>query len=88
VRYPTLRNILRAIYEPSKQLLLNFLLILLAVYFFSVFGFWIFNDSFGGRCDKGLYLCFFESFDKNYKANGGLGGWLDSIKAQEACKMQ
>lgn len=85
MRYPTLRRILKSIYEPRKMLLLTLILILLALYFFTVFGYWVFNDSYDGRCDN-VYMCFFESFDKNFKAVGGLGGWLNLIKRNTASK--
>lgn len=76
LRYPTLRKILQSVYGPKKALVLTFIFILLLVYICSVFGYWMFYDSYFSRCN-GLYICFFESFDKNYKSKGGLGGWLE-----------
>ncbi|EWS73528.1 inositol-triphosphate type 1 protein (macronuclear) [Tetrahymena thermophila SB210] len=82
LRYQTLRNVLKSIYDPKIGLILIFILILLFMYFFTVFGYLIFNDSYSNRCDS-LYLCFFESFDQNYKYIGGLGGFLNRVKPQD-----
>ncbi|KAL4438749.1 hypothetical protein ABPG74_013422 [Tetrahymena malaccensis] len=82
LRYPTLRNVLKSIYDPKIGLVLTFILILLFMYFFTVFGYLVFNDSYSDRCDS-LYLCFFESFDQNYKYIGGLGGFLNRVKPQD-----
>ncbi|EGR27978.1 hypothetical protein IMG5_185610 [Ichthyophthirius multifiliis] len=77
LRYPTLRNILRAVYEPYISLALTFILILLFIYFFSLFGYIFFDKAYHGRCQE-LYLCFFETFDQTFKNNGGLGGFYES----------
>ncbi|EGR32968.1 MIR domain protein [Ichthyophthirius multifiliis] len=77
LRYPTLRNILRSVYEPYISLILTFILVLLFIYFFTIFGYVFFISAYKGRCDE-LYMCFFETFDQTFKNNGGLGGYYES----------
>jgi len=36
-------------------------------------------DSFDGRCIS-IWMCVLESFDKSFKADGFLGGWLNGNK--------
>lgn len=66
MRYPTLRNILKAVWEPKNSLLLTFMLVLLVTYFLSVWGYMTFNDSYAGRCES-LIMCSLESFDRMFK---------------------
>ena len=77
IRFPTLRNIIRSFWEPKIALLLTFILIILFNYFFTLFAYTFFYDSYDGKCETLLY-CFLETFDKAFKNNGGIGGWLDS----------
>ncbi|KRX06791.1 MIR motif [Pseudocohnilembus persalinus] len=76
IRFSTLRNILKSVWEPKSQLALTFLLVILFMYFFTVIAYIQFYDSYDGRCDS-LILCFLESFDRTFKSDGGLGGWLE-----------
>lgn len=75
MRYPTLRGILRSIYGPRKILFMVFVLIALFIYVFTVIGYMALQGDYNGRCTN-LFLCFFDSFDKNFKYHGGIGGWL------------
>ncbi|EGR28323.1 MIR domain protein [Ichthyophthirius multifiliis] len=79
IRYSSLQKILKSVYESYKQLILTFFLILLFIYYSTLFAFIVFNDSFDERC-KDLHLCFFQCFDAAYKDLGGLGSYLESVK--------
>ncbi|EGR30289.1 MIR domain protein [Ichthyophthirius multifiliis] len=82
-RYPTLRNILKSVYEPYVSLVLTFILILLFIYIFTIFGYVLLNQKYQNRCEE-LYICFFETFDQNFKNNGGLGGFFQNNIVQSA----
>ncbi len=51
IRYPTLRNILRSVHEPYISLSLTFILILLFIYFLTIFGYTFFELSYSNRCE-------------------------------------
>lgn len=34
----------------------------------------MFYDLFNGKCES-IIMCFFESFDRTFKYDGGFGGW-------------
>ena len=46
-------------------------------YYFTLFAFTSYYELYEGRCGSMIY-CFMETFDKAFKNNGGIGGWLDS----------
>lgn len=75
IRYPTLRNILRSAWVPKTQLALTLMLVFLIAYFFAIVAYVFFGDLYDGRCEN-MYYCFFETFDRTFKANGGVGGWI------------
>lgn len=66
MRYPTLKNVVMAIYLPRKQLLLTFLLFVVLEYCFSVIGYIYFYLEYDGRCESLLY-CFLTTFDQTFK---------------------
>ncbi|CAD8210359.1 unnamed protein product [Paramecium octaurelia] len=82
IRFPQLRNIIKSFWEPKLSLLLTFILIILFNYFFTLFAYIFFYDDYSGKCESLLY-CFLETFDKAFKNNGGIGGWLDSNQPQD-----
>ena len=49
-------------------------------YFFALVGFKWFSDDFDHFCDTILH-CFLTISDYAFKANGGIGGWLITMKA-------
>jgi inositol 1,4,5-triphosphate receptor type 1/inositol 1,4,5-triphosphate receptor type 3 len=57
--------------------MLTFVLIILLNYYFTLIGYSFYFDLYDGRCGSMLY-CFMETFDKAFKNNGGIGGWMDS----------
>jgi inositol 1,4,5-triphosphate receptor type 1/inositol 1,4,5-triphosphate receptor type 3 len=76
IRFPQLRNIIKSFWEPKISLLLTFILIILFNYFFTLIAYVYFYDDYDNKCDSLLY-CFLETFDKAFKNNGGIGGWLN-----------
>lgn len=86
IRYPTLRNILKSVYESYIALSLTFILIFLFVYFVSIIAFIRFHDLYKDRCEE-LFMCFFESIDQHFKNNGGLGGFYEILNQKDYCKI-
>ncbi len=76
VRYPTLQNVLKSIYQPRKSLLLTFLLLQIFNYIFSLFGFYVLSSEYNGYCEN-TWMCFLTAIDKSFKVDGGLGGFLE-----------
>jgi len=75
IRYPTLTNVVRSVYQPRKALLLTFLLFLIIEYVFTLFGFAFLYQDYQGYCPS-TWLCFLYTYDYTFKANGGIGGQL------------
>lgn len=66
MRYPTLKNVLRSIYEPRQQLFITFVLLCVLEYMASITIYMLFSDNFGGNCESMLY-CFLIAFDQTFK---------------------
>jgi hypothetical protein len=62
------KNVLYAVSKPHKQLVLLSCVMLMLMYWFSIIGYWQFNDHYeeGARC-KSLALCFAETIDQTFK---------------------
>ncbi|EGR32738.1 MIR domain protein [Ichthyophthirius multifiliis] len=82
LRYPTLKNVIMSIYLPRRQLLLTFLLLVIAEYIFTIFAYTFYNQDYMGNCSSMLY-CFLFTFDQTFKANGGVGGYLAETTGQK-----
>jgi len=78
LRFPDLKTVIMAFWEPKIQLWLVFVLFLIWIYVFSLIGFLAFADQFQGNCDS-MLLCFVLSFDYTFKVDAGIGGWLDQL---------
>ena len=53
-RVPTLKNVIKAVYEPRKALILTFILLVILEYTFSLIAFRFFRDSYVPDDDNGL----------------------------------
>eukprot|EP01017_Pseudomicrothorax_dubius_P003315 TRINITY_DN10446_c0_g1_i2.p1 TRINITY_DN10446_c0_g1~~TRINITY_DN10446_c0_g1_i2.p1 ORF type:complete len:365 (-),score=81.01 TRINITY_DN10446_c0_g1_i2:712-1806(-) len=85
VRYPTMRNIVRSVWEPRVAIVLTLVLLFIVVYVFTLIGFTFLHDDYQGYCEE-LWSCFLKVFDNTFKSNGGLGGWLDSLNKEDLDK--
>ena len=65
LRIDELKNVVKAIWLPRKQLLLALFLLILSEYYFAIIGYVVFYSQFGGQCNR-LWVCMFTSFDKNF----------------------
>lgn len=75
-RYPSLQNVIKSITIPREPLLLTFIFLLIIVYFFGIVGYvYLYNDFEAGQCET-LFNCFCQVFDKGFKSDGGIGGYL------------
>ena len=78
-RLKTLRNVLMAIKNPYKELILTFILWIIVVYYFSIFGYSFFTQYFPEENDcNTMYRCFATLFYQNNKMDNGIGGYLES----------
>jgi len=82
-RYPTLKNVIRAFWDPKLALGLTFVLFVILEYIASLFAFTSFHTDYEGNCES-LIGCFMYTFDFTFKANGGIGGQLDTIYERPA----
>lgn len=86
IRFPTLKNVIRSVYEPREALFLTFILWLIFVYIFAIWAFTYLRDQYTGNGDLGdsfcteLLLCWLYTFDFTFKSNGGIGSQLDSLQ--------
>lgn len=80
LRFPELKTVIMAFWEPRIQLVLVFVLLFIWEYAFALIGFLAFPQEYDGDCDSMLF-CFLLCFDNTFKTNGGIGGWLDSLNS-------
>ena len=75
IRYPTLKNVIKSVWEPRTQLFLTLILFIILVYVYALLGYTFFSEDFDGKCEATIF-CFLYTFDWTFKANGGVGGYL------------
>ena len=78
-RFKTLQNVLVAIKNPYKELILIFILWIILIYYFSIIGYVWFRDSEFPRPDKdcnSLLKCVATIFHQNNKMDNGISGYL------------
>lgn len=75
-RYPSLQNVVRSITKPRKSLILTFLLMIVLIYLFSIWGYSIFSKYFYGNCPS-LAICLMTTFYEGLKNGGGIGEYLE-----------
>lgn len=88
-KYSTLRNFLRAITLPWKQLLLTFVLYIIVMYMFSIWGYLGFYNYYGyeggsepqpnGEMCETMWMCFLTTYDMAFKFEAGVGTYFDSF---------
>jgi hypothetical protein len=75
IRFPTLKNVIRAVWEPREQLLLTLILFIILVWVYALVAYTFFSSEYDGKCEETIF-CFLFTFDWTFKANGGVGGYL------------
>lgn len=65
-RFPLLKNVILAFWQPRKLLLLTFTLFLILEYISSLFGYTFFYSYYNGICESTL-VCFLSTFDQTFK---------------------
>ena len=85
IRYPTLKNIVKSVYMPRKQLGLAFVLYLILNYIYSLIAYEWLQKDYQGNCVTTLY-CMLFTFDWTFKANAGVGGYLTGIEDESTKK--
>lgn len=68
-KYSTLKNFLRAITIPWKQLTLTFVLYLIIEYIFTIFAYIYFYQYYdeGGKMCQTMFMCFITTYDMTFK---------------------
>ena len=66
IRYPTLKNVVKAVWEPRQSLILTLLLMIIMVYSFTLFAYLFFHDDYNGNCES-VSICFLFTFDFTFK---------------------
>jgi len=66
LRIDELKNVVKAIWIPRKQLLMTFFLLILCEYYFTLIGYIALESQYNGDCDR-FWICFLTSFDQTYK---------------------
>lgn len=86
LRFPTLKNVVKSVYEPREALFLTLVLWIILEYIFSIWGFNYLRDQYTSTenlddsfCTE-LLICFLYTFDFTFKSNGGIGSQLDSLR--------
>ena len=77
-RYPSLQNVIMSVVLPRKSLGLTFLLILIMIYLFSIWGYLAFYGYYEGGCDS-MIMCIKTTFDQGIKNGGGIGQYFDAL---------
>jgi len=80
-KFKSLRNFLRAITDPWKQLMYTLILFLIIEYIFSLIAFlkfYMYFDTNGKMCQD-LFICFLMVVDMTMKFQGGVGSYMDSF---------
>jgi len=78
-RFKTLQNVLVAIKNPYKELILIFILWIILIYYFSIIGYVWFRDTEFPRPDKdcnSLLKCVATIFHQNNRMDNGISGYL------------
>ncbi|CAD8059333.1 unnamed protein product [Paramecium primaurelia] len=79
IRYPTLKNVIKSVWEPKQQLALTLVLFIILVYVYGLIAYTFFFEDYAGKCQSTLF-CFLFTFDWTFKANGGVGGYLSDLE--------
>jgi RyR and IP3R Homology associated/RIH domain/Ion transport protein len=77
-RFPSLQVVIMSVLQPWKSLVLTLLLIVVIVYWFSIWAYVKFYDEYLGNCDS-LLMCWRTTFDQGFKMSGGIGMWIDYL---------
>ena len=76
-RFKTLRNVLSAIKNPYKELVLTFILWIILIYYFAIFAYAFFRDDFPYEQDcNSLIRCVAVIFYENNRMDNGISGYL------------
>lgn len=79
MRVKTLNNVLNAIRNPIKELMLTLILWIILVYYFSLVAYFFFYDSFKENDCNNLLKCLSIIFYQNIKNDNGIASYLSPI---------
>lgn len=76
-RSETLKNVVRAVTRPAKQLAFTMFFCSVLVYIFAIFGFWFFRTYFDGFDCSSMRVCMATFLDQGLRYGGGIGEYFD-----------
>ena len=74
-QYPSLQNVIKSVTLQRKALFLTYILTLVLIYLFGVWGYSDFWEFFYEDCES-LLMCVMTVLEKGYKHDGGIGGYM------------
>ena len=80
-----MQKIISSVWYARHEILSTIALFFIGVYFFALVAFKFFWADFDHYCDTILH-CFLTISDYAFKSNGGIGGWLITMRALDECK--
>jgi len=84
LRFPSLRNILLAVWRPRAAILLTLLFLIILMYFFALIAYAFFAHDYGDGTCNSLITCLVTTVDQSFKNDGGISGFLtDSYTVDE-----
>ena len=69
LRTEYLKNVVKAVWQPRRELMLSLILFIILEYYFSLIGFLFYDDDYSGRCES-FWICFITTFDWTFKSTG------------------
>ena len=84
MRIELLKNVVLAVYNPRKSLILTGLMLIMIEYYFALVGYTIFWEHYGdgGSGCNSLFRCFLNTIDWTFKDGGAVGGILEDPNEQ------
>ena len=82
-RSTTLRNVLKAIWNPRKQIMVTLILLFLVEYFFTILVFLFFYNDVDGQLCHRMDTCLITIFDQTFKNFNGIINYLSEVNYKD-----
>jgi len=77
-RSETLKNVVRAVTKPARQLAFTMMFCVVIIYIFAIFGFWFFRAYFQNLDCANMRVCMVTFLDQGLRYGGGIGDYFDA----------
>lgn len=68
LRIGLLKNVVKAVWIPKKQLFLTFVVFILQEYYFGLLSYLYWHEQYEGKC-KAYWMCWLVTFDESFKVS-------------------